>query len=137
MVFIDSDLIIKYMQKKRASINLKAKTFLEDLWMSEEIISITSYNYAELIRGAYLSSNVNQNLQKVKDICSKFQIIYSNYESLQLYAQISASLRLKGEIIGDIDQLIASIVITSKDRLITHNLEHFRRIPSLQIQNWA
>jgi predicted nucleic acid-binding protein len=125
------------MQQKSTPLHKQAKSFLEQLWLKEDTIYITEYNYAELIRGAYISSKVMLNLTKVQDLCKKFEIIYSDDESIHEYAKISAYLRLKGEVIGDFDELIASIVIRKKDLLYSHNTNHYNRIQSLQLQDWA
>lgn len=46
--------------------------------------------------------------------------------------QISALRR-----IGRADLLIASIGLARRVKLVTRNLTHFRRIPSLNVENWA
>jgi predicted nucleic acid-binding protein len=125
------------MQKKHSQLNIQAEKVLEDLWVEEEKIFVTEYNYAELIRGAYLSIKVGYSLKMIEDLMKRFEIIYSDEDSIHEYAQISANLRLKGELIGDMDQLIASIVIAHKDRLFTHNYNHFIRIPSLNLVDWG
>jgi predicted nucleic acid-binding protein len=55
---------------------------------------------------------------------------------MKIYAKISSDLRKKGEIIGDYDELIASIIIHHKETLITRNVRHYERIPKLAFQNW-
>ena len=52
------------------------------------------------------------------------------------YGQISAELRAKGEPIGIIDELIASIAINQEDTLITRNIRHYEKIPRVKLQNW-
>jgi tRNA(fMet)-specific endonuclease VapC len=39
--------------------------------------------------------------------------------------------------IGRADLLIASIALTNRARLVTRNLKDFRKVPGLQLENWA
>lgn len=39
--------------------------------------------------------------------------------------------------IGRGDLLIAAITLANKATLVTRNLKHFRRVPGLQVENWA
>jgi tRNA(fMet)-specific endonuclease VapC len=39
--------------------------------------------------------------------------------------------------IGRVDLLIASICLANKATLVTRNVEHFRKVPGLPIENWT
>jgi tRNA(fMet)-specific endonuclease VapC len=57
-------------------------------------------------------------------------------ESAKLSAEIYANLRKTGNIVDDIDLLIAGIAIENEMTLITNNNSHFDRIPGLKTENW-
>ncbi len=59
-----------------------------------------------------------------------------SYENAKEFARMSAELQKAGKIIGDLDILIASIVIGEKDILFTRNISHFDQIPGLILKNW-
>jgi tRNA(fMet)-specific endonuclease VapC len=66
-----------------------------------------------------------------------------NVEVLQLDSyiekkagEIYADLRKKGELISDADILIAATVLANESVLITNNIEHFKRIKTLKLENW-
>ena len=99
-------------------------------------VKITIYNFAELYRGAYLSKKVAINLGIIDKFLGQFELIFPTLESVKEYSRISANLKLKGQHIGDLDELIASIVICSSDILYTRNINHFERIPLLELGNW-
>jgi len=136
MPFIDTDLMIKCLQPQNAEINKKARTFLSNLFETHSEVKTTIYNYAELFRGAYLSKRVAHNMSLVERFLAQFSIIFPNFESIKEYSRISANLQIKGEKIGDIDELIASIVVSEEDILYTRNIRHFERVPLINIVNW-
>lgn len=50
--------------------------------------------------------------------------------------EIYADLRKKGELISDADILTAAIVLANDSVLVTNNVDHFKRIKDLKIENW-
>jgi tRNA(fMet)-specific endonuclease VapC len=46
-------------------------------------------------------------------------------------SQLDQQLRRRGEIVGEIDVLIAAIALIAGRALLTHNRRHFQRIPGL------
>ncbi|MHA1732108.1 MAG: type II toxin-antitoxin system VapC family toxin [Promethearchaeota archaeon] len=136
MAFIDSDLIIHALRPQKGKLNELARRVLKDLH-STEIVKMTAYNYAELLKGAFLSTKVARNLALIEEFCAEFEIVLPTMKSFQQYARISADLRVKGASIGDFDELIASIVVPTGDEFYTHNIAHFERIPLLSVKDWA
>jgi tRNA(fMet)-specific endonuclease VapC len=57
-------------------------------------------------------------------------------KSAKISAELYSSLRQTGQIIDDIDLLIAGIAIENDMTLVTNNENHFGRIPGLRIENW-
>ena len=143
MVFVDSDLLVaclRPLNSKKPAINnfrLKAREKLENLFSQFSNVKITIYNMAELYKGAYKSKRTAHNLRLVEAFLSRFEIIAPTTDSAKEFARVWADLELKGNEVGLLDQLIASIVITNHDILITHNVDHFGRIPLLNFENWG
>ena len=133
MVVIDSDLIIKYLRKKPKY----AVEYLNELFDKEERLKTTIFNYAELLEGAYLTNNVPKNLRYIKDFLAKFEILSFQLLDANLFSQIHAQLLKSGNPVGDMDVLIASIVLNQGETLITRNTKHFGKIPLLKIKDWG
>jgi len=57
-------------------------------------------------------------------------------QSAKISAELYSKLRQTGQIIDDIDLLIAGIAIENGMTLVTNNENHFGRIPGLRIENW-
>ncbi len=52
------------------------------------------------------------------------------------FGRFKAELRGSGQIIGDIDLLIASVAVSNHLTLVTNNVRHFERISELALENW-
>ncbi|MHA1490486.1 MAG: type II toxin-antitoxin system VapC family toxin [Promethearchaeota archaeon] len=131
MVILDTDLIIGYFRKVPKVIEIISKFKQNGTELKTTII-----NVGELYKGAYLSTKVNENKKKIEDFPKNIIILDLNVDAIKIYAKISAELRMKGEKIGDFDELIASITISKKETLITRNIRHYERISEISLQNW-
>jgi len=58
-------------------------------------------------------------------------------QSVDIAADLYATLRAQGNIIEDVDLLIAGIALEHEYELVTNNITHFDRIPELTITNWT
>ena len=137
MIFIDTDLAISFLSKVEKPANKQAKDVMKQLFSTHQVLNLTIFNYAELLRGAYLSSNVAYNTRIVQEFTRHFRVINLSEKAVELYSMIYAELKLKGESIGDMDELIASIVIANDGILYTKNLEHFERINLIKLEDWS
>ncbi len=133
MVVIDSDLIISYLRKK-PKFTVK---YLNELLDSEESLKTTIFNYAELLEGAYLTNNVPKNLRYIKEFLENFEILSFQLPDASLFSQIHPQLLKDGTPVGDMDVLIASIVLNNNETLVTRNIKHFSKIPLLKIKDWT
>ena len=52
------------------------------------------------------------------------------------YAIIRAALEAQGQLIGDMDMLIAAVAKAEGLTLVTNNTAHFSRVAGLRIENW-
>jgi predicted nucleic acid-binding protein len=95
-------------------------------------LSTTEINVLELYRGAYLSIKVNQNLEKVREILECFQILDLDSSSYEVFASLSASLLLKGRPIGAFDELIAAIILSYNEKIVTR-YSRFKEVPGLEV----
>jgi predicted nucleic acid-binding protein len=131
MPLLDSDILIAYFRNVP-----KAVEIIDHLILENEEIKTTIFNVAELYKGAYLSSKVEENIKQIEEFLQSITIIDFTIQDAIKFAQISADLRKKGEKIGDFDELIASIAINNKETIFTRNISHYERIPQLSYKNW-
>jgi len=93
-------------------------------------------NHAELLSGAYNSLQKKQNLVKIKLFLEKIEVVPFCKKSSIIFAEQKSLLKRKGNIIADLDLMIASIALSQNMTLVTNNVKHFNRIKKLEIINW-
>ena len=58
-------------------------------------------------------------------------------DSSYIFAEQKAVLKKGGNIIADLDLMIASIALNHKSILVTNNTKHFECIKKLKVENWS
>lgn len=102
-----------------------------------ENICTTIINIAELKFGAYNSTRIEENLKSIEKLQSILTMLDDfNDTIVTTFAKNKALLRKMGISIGDFDLLIGSFALANELIVITNNIEHFKHIPDLQIENW-
>lgn len=98
-------------------------------------VATTWFSVFEFFKGIYLSKQY-EDIKFLEAICSRFEVYGESFESSRLGGEIYAHLRDKGQIVNDADILIASTALANDCILVTGNIDHFKRIPHLKIENW-
>ena len=96
----------------------------------------TVINVFEVVHGVHRSlSEAPRRMDEFTRLMANFEILPLNTEAAVKAAEISGTLRRKGNIIDPFDSLIAGITLTSgAEALVTRNTSHFKRIPGLTIE---
>ena len=125
---IDSDILIYFLKGEREVVKKLSQIPLDSLYTSR-------INYTELIYGAYNSSRIEQNLEIIEPFLDTFNILEFTKKSSLIFAKEKARLKKSGNIIADMDLMIASIAIENSCTLITNNIKHFQRIQNLNLES--
>jgi len=123
---LDSDILIYFLKGEKNIIEKIISLPKDDLY-------ITIINYTELLYGIYNSNKITQNKEKILPFLDNFKILQFDKQSSKIFAKSKAKLKKQGNIIADMDLMIASIAISNKAILFTNNLKHFKRIEELEI----
>lgn len=126
---LDSDILIYFLKGNKNVVNEVLKHDLSDLY-------ITRINCTELLYGAYNSTKIKENLTKINAFLAQFTVLEFDEKSSKIFAQLKAKLKKEGNIIADIDLMIASITIANQEMLATNNHKHFERIKELKRVVW-
>jgi tRNA(fMet)-specific endonuclease VapC len=130
MTILDTSVIVSLLKGTPDSIkNLKA------LQETDECISVTVITAYELLKGANLSSRKQENLLNVKTILSSVKMLDLTTEATIEAAQIYATLKKSGKLVGEFDLLIAAIAKVNDEEILTRD-QHFEAIPSLKLRKW-
>ena len=124
---IDSDILIYFLKGKQEVVQRLSQIPIDDLYISR-------INYTELIYGAYNSSKINQNLKVIEPFLDSFKVLEFTKTSSLVFAKEKARLKKNGNIIADMDLMIASIAIENDCTLISNNIKHFDRVRNLELE---
>ncbi len=126
---LDSDILIYFLKGKEEVVWQISRHAPEDLLTSR-------INYTELLYGAYNSARVESNLNIILPFLDNFQILEFDKPAADIFAREKARLKKSGNIIADLDLMIASIAIANDLYLVTNNLKHFERVKNLTQAQW-
>jgi len=126
---LDTDTLIYWLKGDR---NIDSK--IQAVPYADLCISVVSL--AELYYGAYKSVRIQENLENIKRIKNKFQILKIQENTVEEFGKIKSDLYKKGISVGDFDILIASISRALNLKLVTNNIRHYSRITTIEIENW-
>ena len=103
-----------------------------------ENIGISSITIAELEYGIAKSSSPHKEENRVAllEFLLPFKFIDFSQNDAYEYGRISQDLQSKGKVIGNMDILIGSQVVSRGLILVTNNKKEFKRIGNLTIENW-
>ncbi len=123
---IDSDILIYFLKGKQEVVQKLSQIPIDNLYISR-------INYTELIYGAYNSARVEENLKVIEPFLENFKILEFTKNSSLIFAKEKARLKKSGNIIADMDLMIASIAIENDCMLLSNNIKHFQRVQNLKL----
>ena len=112
-----------------------ALSWLSEMEMEKEALCTTSLNVLELFKGAYRSKKTDENIIDVQKFIEQLLVLPIIEDTYDIYGAISSELFLKGEPIGDFDEVIAAIALSYGATIVTRD-RHFERIPTLKIMRY-
>ena len=128
MILLDTDICIELLRGNTEVIE-KRRGY-------DEKVAVSFMSVAELYYGAEKSDHVSENNSLIEEFLLTVDIIHSDLEILKKFGIIKAILAKSGEILPDADIFIAATALVKCTLLITGNVNHFKRIDELRIENW-
>jgi len=98
-------------------------------------LNISVMTFYEILRGLK-SKGATTKIQQCRKLSSVNTVLPLTDDIVEQAADIYASLHRIGELIGEVDTLIAATALTHNLVLVTNNERHFNRVKGLQIENW-
>ena len=126
MPLADTSFVVDLMRRDRGA--LKRYAGFEQQGIA---LSTTAITAMELYKGAYVSGNSN-NLIKVRTILELFTLLPVDETIYEVFGSIAAGLFIKGNPIGDFDEVIAAIALCIDGEIITRD-QHFEKIPGMKV----
>ena len=128
MYLLDTNICIAIL-KDNATVVSQFQSKYQDCYLTTLVL-------AELYKGVYCSTKINQNLTGLNQLASYLPIIDFDQQAAIEFGKIQSELRQIGKPTGEIDALIAAVARSRQDILVTNNTKHFINIPNLQLENW-
>jgi hypothetical protein len=95
------------------------------------VLFTTGITALELYKGAFVSGN-DMNRIKVQTMLELFIVLPVDESVYEAFGRIAAGLCVKGNPIGDFDEVIAAIALCNDKEIITRD-RHFEKIPMLSV----
>jgi len=130
MYLLDTNVCINYLNGTSENIKVRMKKRTPDE------IFLCSVVKSELLTGAYKSNVSEKVLTRLSYFFNAFESLPFDDAAADMYGKIRAQLESSGNIIGPYDLQIASIDLSNKLTLVTHNTGEFNRITGLKIEDW-
>ncbi|MEA2583686.1 MAG: hypothetical protein QOF33_1771 [Thermomicrobiales bacterium] len=96
-------------------------------------VAISWVTVAEVYEGPFDSPNPQAQLSAIRHFLSGYRIFGLDDQIAERFAEIRADLRRRGELLADLDLLIAATALAYDLILLTLNRRHFERVPDLKL----
>ncbi len=98
-------------------------------------IAISIISYYEVVSG-FQSINANKRIDEFEKFCELIDVVNLDKPSILASCKIYSTLKKAGNLIDDIDILIAGTAKSNNLVMVTDNIQHFERIDELKVENW-
>jgi len=105
-------------------------------WFDEhrdEGLAVSIVTLGEVYEGAFISPDPEAHIASFQEFLALFTILPLTDAIVQHFARLRAMLRRQGNLIPDLDLLIAATAIEHDLTFLTRNRRHFERIPELPL----
>jgi tRNA(fMet)-specific endonuclease VapC len=136
MLTLDTTVLIDLMASPKRAVRQRADAFVRKQMGDGMTLCTTRFNEAELLLGIERSSDPDAERLRVENVIAMLPILDFDQAAARHFAKITAHLWDQGLPIGDLDVLIASIVLANGHTLVTRNIKHFSQVPGLPIETY-
>jgi len=133
VIHLDATFLVDLLREARRQAG-PATAFLETVQDQELVTSV--HVLCELYAGAELSNGPPRERQTIQKVCGALGIRYPDEKFPPLYGQLLAGLQRSGQTIATMDLLIATAALLDGAPLVTRNLDHFTRVPGLEVLSY-
>jgi len=127
---LDTDVIIDHLKRKPET---TATQIFHEIKTERLFAHTTSITIFELYRGAKLAPKPEEKVGHIKAILNYVGCLSLDEKVASVASDIWVSLEKKGELIEIRDLFIGAITKNAGLPIVTKNVVHFKRIPSLEV----
>ncbi len=122
------------------SLAMQGDTLVRNRWkfIASQEVFLSSVTAAELLYGLKRLSRTHPLSVQVTAFLDSANILPWELSAAEAYADVRHTLTTSGQLIGELDMMIAAHALARGCTLVTNNTRHFARLaPPLQLENWA
>lgn len=123
---VDSDWLIDAFTGVPVAVNLLAE-------LRREGLAVSIISFGELFEGAVGTADSAIELARIRRFLARLTMLPLDDAIMERFAWTRADLRQRGQLIPDLDLLIAATALQHDLILLTRNRRHFDRIPGLRL----
>jgi predicted nucleic acid-binding protein len=123
---VDSDWLINAFFGVPAAVNLLAQ-------VRDDGVAVSIISCGELFEGAVGAPDPATEFARFRRFLARLMLLPLDDLTMEHFAYIRADLRRGGQLIPDLDLLIAATAMHHDLTLLTRNVRHFGRIPELRL----
>ena len=105
--------------------------------LSPDDLAVSAISAAELYHGVARSNRGDSELGRVRSLLDILRVLDFGTNAAISYGLVRGVLERSGQLIGQVDILIAGHALSLGATLVTHNTREFRRVPGLLVEDWG
>src|SRR5437899_1316752 len=133
---LDTDHCVAYLQGRHpAHVNVVARM----AGVSAADLNVSLFTVMELTEGPWhsqIAHRYHADRAALHSFLARTTVLPPSPLAIEEFGRIRAMLRRQNKLIGDLDTAIAAIALAECMTIVTHNTQHFNRIPGLQLEDW-
>ncbi len=136
MACLDTTMLVDLLGRNGRTIQVRAQGKFRELVTREGPRTTTRLNLAELWVGVERSRDRELERERMRRLIRPLTILEFDEESAELFGRITAHQQRLGRPVGDMDALIAAVVVAHGERLVTRNPRDFENVPGLRVETY-
>jgi tRNA(fMet)-specific endonuclease VapC len=124
---IDTDWMVSYLNGRVEAIDLFRS-------IEQEELTISQVTYGEVYEGIYFGHDPRRYGRAFRDVLRAVDVLPLTQAIWRRFARLRGELRQQGQLIADLDILIAATALQNNCLLLTRNRRHFERISQLRLE---
>ena len=135
MRLFDTTFLVDLVNEDKGAVELAERIDEEKSFKGISVITV--YEYLLGVHRLYGSSKqLQEKLESANRDLSPFEVLPLTDEIARECSQLQANLQRKGRMLGVNDLYIAATALSFRLGLVTRNLDDFKKVPNLNIENY-
>jgi len=135
VIHLDTSFLVDAIREARRREHGPARRWLAD--NKHEALAMSVFVRAELLVGAELHAEPDQERRRVLQACGDLPVITPGPDLADTYAAVAAGLLRQGTPITTMDLLIGCTALSANAAILTANRSHFERIIGLRVLGYV